>query len=98
MTWRVFVGDWADGDRIYLDDKYDAYEHAREALAETLLVFVDDDCPDCRYYGNEALDRLRRSPAGSEFAATVDGDDYVLLRATRRGPLPDELYDDCAYA
>lgn len=82
--WRVFIGSWDDGEPEWQHlNELCGYSEGRLKLADSLQGFLHDECSDCRDRGLTEGVRLAKMPLSSEFAGSVDGEDYLLIRADR---------------
>ena len=92
-AWRVFVGMWDDGDPdlTLVNQTFDDYTEAREALAARYERWRSDSCEDCVRTAAEDEAWLNSLPDQAEFVGNVEGDDHLLIRADRI--VLDELWD-----
>lgn len=81
-TYSVFIGVWEDDpDIIVLQVGGLTWDAARDALAEKLRQFKNDECPVCRDDGAAALSSLHAAEPGP-FEADVDGFDYMIFQSS----------------
>lgn len=81
--WRVFIGAWdehGDHDWINFDSRFTDWRPARNCMEMRLQPFLNDECETCREDGREALDKLSRLEPDQPFEASIDGDDYLLMK------------------
>ncbi len=80
--WRVFVGDWSDGEPphewVHLDERGLTWETARHLIRQRLQRHADGDDPYVAEQAASDLTALDALPPGTPWQTNVDGYDHVL--------------------